>query len=266
MGKPVEPDRIGSITMRKPQTRELLWGTVTVLILLLISILAAKALDRLDWKPVIIGSVTFAMLVCGVVTLVLKFQHTSHQEEIQGLAKSHRDEVDALSAEHRAEIDFLIQKLQGIIPPPSFKWLLSDADVARIEAKVKAKEIWIVSPDLHFDVIEGSFQALTKRNFVRGITYTYIVPKEDRIQARVTMLQHVYADYLSQVKIRQVPKDELRVLAIGTIDFYDPYTEHARVFLQLPVAQRGYWIEVSREDAHSLIGRFRRIAEDESLC
>lgn len=241
-------------------------GTVATLILLLISVLVAKALDVFAFKPVIIGSVIFVSIICGIVGLVLEFQRNSHQEEIVALSISHRAEVEALSASHRDEIDFLIQKLQAIIPPPTFTWLLSDADIAKIEAKVKGQDIWIVSPDMHFDVIERTFQNVTKKNFQRGITYTYIVPKSYQMQARINILRRIYASYLSQVKIKELPEETFRQLAITHIDIYDPNAEDAKVFLQLPIKERGYWIELPQDEAHGIIGRFRRFVDQDAVA
>lgn len=250
--------------MKKPETNEVLIATVTAVIVLLIGFLTGKGLDMLSFKAVGIGIGVFIVIVLGIVGLVLIVQRASQQQELGALSDSHREEVAALGASHGQEISFLIERLHALIPPPTFSWLLCDADIAQIEAEVSGTDIWIVSPDLHFDVIEGNFQAVTKKNFARGITYTYIVPLSHRMRARVNMLRHVYADYLPQVKIRQVPEDAFRLLAVATIDVYDPNSGGARVFLQLPIEQRGYWIEMSRDDAHSLIGRFREYAEDES--
>jgi len=251
--------------MKKPEPSDLLIAAATAVILILISFLAGKALDLLNKRAALTGIGIFLIIVLGIVALVIVVQRASQQQDLEVLSTSHRHEVETLAASHREEISSLIERLRGIIPPPTFKWLLSDPDIARIEGEVSGTDIWIVSPDLHFDVIEGSFQELTKKNFARGITYTYIVPKTHRMRGRVATLRHVYADYLSQVKVRQVPEDSFRLLAVASIDVYDPKGERARVFLQLPVDQRGYWIELSRDDADSFIGRFMEIAEDESL-
>lgn len=161
-----------------------------------------------------------------------------------------------------------VKRLQERILPDEFKWLLNDADIAKIEGKVKGKDIWIISPDLHYDLIKRNFQALTKRNFKRGITYTYIVPKSEEMQALIPALLSAYESYLEQVKIKQVPEETFRLLAVTHIDIYDPdmsNKEGPRVFLELPVKQKGYWIEVSQGAALGIIGRFRKIVEDESL-
>jgi hypothetical protein len=161
-----------------------------------------------------------------------------------------------------------VKRLQEQTPAKGFEWLHSDAELARIEGKVKGKDIWIISPDLHYDLIKRNFQTLTKRNFKKGITYTYIVPKSEQMQALIPALQKAYESYLDQVKIKQVPEETFRLLAVTHIDIYDPNLsnkEGPRVFLELPIQQRGYWIEVSRDAALGIIGRFKKIVDDESL-
>ncbi len=137
--------------------------------------------------------------------------------------------------------------------------------MAKFEGKVNVREIWIVSPDLELDAVGRTFRSVTRKNLEKGIKYTFIVPRSELVQSRIYMLEGEYKRYSALVRIKQVPESDFRLLAVTHIDIYTPNTAEARVFLQLPVKQRGYWIELSRDDAHSLIGRFGKIAEDESL-
>ena len=230
--------------MKRLDANDILIKMVPPLVVLLIGTVIAKALGLLKFQHVVIGAVILFLIVVGIGVLMLLVERRSHQEDINDL----------------------IERLRAVIPPPGFDWVLSDADIASIEGKVKGSEIWIVSPDLHYDLIKRNFQDLTKKNFKRGITYTYIVPKSEPMHALIPILKQVYSPYLGQIRIRQIPEETFRVLAVTHIDIYNPNMSHnegARVFLELPVKQRGYWVEVSQDAALGLIGRFRKIVEDE---
>lgn len=232
--------------MNKPEKSDLLIGTITAAIILAISILVGKAMDLVALKTVVIGIVIFVVIILGIVSIVHLVQQASHDEEL----------------------GVLFRDLQQLIPPTGFEWLHRNADLSQIESQVKGKDIWIVSPDFNHDLIQKDFQALTKENFKRGITYTYIIPKSEAMYALVPALRHAYAEYLDQIKIRHVPEDVFRVLAVTHIDIYNPNmsdNEGVRVFLELPVRQKGYWVEISQEAALGIVGRFRKFAEDESL-
>jgi len=238
--------------MKKPETSNLIVPAVITLIAFSITFLLGKAMDLLTLRAVIIGTGLFVLITLAIIGLVLMFVRSLERESTNMLATSHREEVD-----------HLIQGFRMLIPPTEHTWLLRDNDIERIEGEVKGEDIWIVSPDMHFDVVERTFQKVTKKNFQRGITYTYIVPKSYRMQARIKILRKTYAAYSTQVKIKELPEETFRQLAITHIDIYDPDAQDARVFLQLPIKERGYWIELSQDEAHGIIGRFRKFVDQD---
>jgi hypothetical protein len=241
--------------MKKPGTSELIVGAIIAVIASSMTFLLGKANELLKPMSFTIGTALFAVIVLAIIVLVLMFVRAWEHETMNALTTSHREEV-----EH------LIQGFRKLIPPIKHSWLLRDDDIERIEGEVSGKDIWIVSPDMHFDLIEKTFQNVTKKNFQKGITYTYIVPKTYQMQARINMLRRTYASYLSQVEIKELPEETFRQLAITHIDIYDPNAEDARVFLQLPIEERGYWIELTQDEAHGIIGRFRGFVDQDTVA
>jgi len=233
--------------MRKPQTNELIIVTATTVTILCISLLAGRLVSVFDVTTLSIGIGIFIIILLGLLGLIAAMQHTSHQQDI----------------------DSLIGRLEQIIAARGFKWLYDDGEVAKIEGKIVKEDVWIVSPDFYHDLAKANFQPLTIRNFKKGIKYTYIVPESDKMGALILQLQQVYRTFIKQFKVKQIPSDKLRLVAVTNIAIYDPHIGSdrggSRVFLELPIGERGYWIEVTQDAALDLIGRFKRIIDNEKL-
>ena len=56
----------------------------------------------------------------------------------------------------------------------------------------KSKEIWVVSPNLHFDVNDRSFQKVLKQNHVEKTKYRYIVPNSVEVRANLEKYKKKY--------------------------------------------------------------------------
>jgi hypothetical protein len=232
--------------MKKPETNDLLIGTATAILVLLVSLVVGKALDLLDLKTVLIGTAICVVIVLGIVGLFYIVEHMSHKEEI----------------------DSLVKRLKEIIPATVFPWLRSDAEMMEIESRVKCKEVWVVSPDLSHDTVRADIQRAVKKNIKRGITYTYILPKTEAINALLPALRNLFASSINQLKVKQIPENVFRSLTIRHMVIYNPCMDDdnaPQVFIELPVKGYGYWIEVYQDAGIALTGRIRTLIEEESV-
>jgi len=228
------------------QTNDLLIGTVTAILVLLVSLVVGKALDLLDLKTVAIGTFICIVIVLGIVGLFHVIEHASHKDEI----------------------DIVVKRLNELIPPTGFSWLLSDAGLIDMESKVKCKEVWIISPDLSHDTVRADIQRAVKKNIKRGVTYTYILPKTEAISALLPSLRNLFASNDSQLKVTQIPEEGFRYLTIRHIAIYNPNMENdnaPQVFIELPIKGCGYWAEIAQDAGIALTGRIKKLIKEESI-
>lgn len=62
------------------------------------------------------------------------------------------------------------------------------------------------------------------------------------------------------MRLIQIDEDEFQSAAVTGYFMLDPDSDSFTVFLELPIAARGYWIEVDREAGIGLVRRFRKYA------
>jgi hypothetical protein len=60
--------------------------------------------------------------------------------------------------------------------------------------------------------------------------------------------------------VNELPPDDFRQVAVTDYIIVNPDTDPMAVFLELPIAARGFWIKVDDEAANSLVVRFRKLA------
>jgi hypothetical protein len=95
----------------------------------------------------------------------------------------------------------------------------------------------------------------------RGIQYTFIT-HVDEADVPGQALAQIAMQKSGLVKIRNIPEDEFKRLAATDYVIVNPdgTPSPPRVFLELPIAQRGYWIEVDGLAAMNFVARFRELA------
>lgn len=230
--------------MSKPE----LLGTTFAILVLLIGILVGKALDLLDPWVVAVGVGISIIIVLGISAIVWIFGRTTHQ----------------------AELKSIIQELRDVTSSARYSWLYTTAEVNEFESKCRCSNIWVVSPDLSNDTGSSAADiiAVVKKNLRRGITYTYIVPDSEAIDAVLPNLRQTFMSHPEQLRLVRLPQDTFRLLTTAHITMYNPNMEDNRVpdvFIELPIEQRGhgrgYWVKVANDAALGFVGRFRRIVE-----
>ncbi len=65
-----------------------------------------------------------------------------------------------------------------------------------------SNEVWVVSPNLHFDVKDKNFQKLVKANLKSKTKYRYIVPNNEETRKNINSYKKKYG--LTEAKIDQM--------------------------------------------------------------
>jgi hypothetical protein len=143
-----------------------------------------------------------------------------------------------------------------------YPWLVTAGDLARREFDAKNKTVWVITPWPYKDVQLTSFVDTLLKNIGHGVTYTFIIPRDPTGQA-LEVLQEMFA---GKILVHEVEKDRFESLAVTHYVVLNPGYDDGccpRVFLELPITDRGYWIETSPEAAINFTNRFQLMIKPE---
>ncbi|WP_157726420.1 hypothetical protein [Imhoffiella purpurea] len=212
------------------------------------TVILAVALSKVDeafgWPWLIAGALgSFSILVLYSLSVSVGVR-SKYEQQLEVLSKS----IQALEYKEKPD------------------WLYPTHQINEIEESIKAKDIWVVSPDLENDTADADVIPIVKSNAKNGVRYTYVVPDNELIDARIKELIAVFKGIRSKPQIIKMPEKEFFLMTITHITVYNPKGEGGkpgRVFLELPVNGRGWWIEMCRGYGSPYIGRIGKIIEHE---
>lgn len=176
-----------------------------------------------------------------------------------------RETFDTWWPKLKDELD-RVEKSQESETETGYKWLYTPGDLSRIEVSADCKSIWVVTPSPYQDLQNTCVKNLVQKNIGRGISYTFILPSSDTIKEVNERLQHIFSSHSEQLTIKEIPHQEFHSLAVTHYLVLNPEEDDhypLRVFLELPLKQRDYWMEVENEAAFGFAARFRKMVEEE---
>lgn len=163
-----------------------------------------------------------------------------------------RDKLDGLADTQEAETE------------TGFEWLYSAEDLARKQASINCKQIWIITPHLYRRAVHPKVRDIVKRNIERDIHYSFITPTSNKTAEAVKELNRIFAANPTCFSVKDIPEDDFRRLAVTDYVVINPESDidhPLHVFLELPIESHGYWIEVDNEAAVDFVDRFRQLVE-----
>ena len=164
-----------------------------------------------------------------------------------------RKEFDAWWPDLQKRVDEILAT-QQVENETGFDWLYTTKDLAR--HMTTPKNIWVVAQHLYRNALVSPVRDVMAENLKAGATYTFIVSSADDSAE----LQRISAAAPGRVQVVQITEEEFQNAAVTDYFILEPDSDGLTVLLELPIAARGYWIEVDREAAIGLVGRFRKYA------
>ncbi len=106
----------------------------------------------------------------------------------------------------------------------------------------KAKEVWIVSPDLFYDTENDVFMNIVKHNLHKGTKYRYIVPATSSVGKHLTKYQ----------KDQTIPKDMTNdMFLILPVSEFNPFLNELAIYDpngKSPIACLSVWKDADTDD------------------
>ena len=137
-----------------------------------------------------------------------------------------------------------------------YNWLYTVDDLAVIHHD-DCKCIWWVTPDPYNYVLTPRSKDFIQKAVERGVQYVFVIPASEDMDLAKQALMHTWSK--SNVHVIEIPSEEFRSAAITDYLVSNPDSPSAQVFLELPLVNRGYWVQVDQQAALGLVFRFRKL-------
>ena len=149
-----------------------------------------------------------------------------------------------------------------------YAWLYLPADLQSIEIHASIKSITVLTPHPYQDLTSTCIRSLIMNNLSKGIKYKFIVPKLDAIEELENSLNKIFASHIDLLEIIKIPDEEFHRLVVTHYVIMNPEDESEfplQVFIELPIVQRDYWVQVNDEAAHNFRDRFNQLEQEQRI-
>jgi hypothetical protein len=142
-------------------------------------------------------------------------------------------------------------------------WLYRPGDLVRQEMNAGVRAIWVITPSPYLDLQRTCVKNMIQKNIDRGVRYTFIMPESDECVWAADQLRQIFSGHLAQLTVERIEHDTFDSLAVTHYLVLNPDRElDLEVLLELPIAQRDYWVKVSGKAAFGFADRFRRMVKE----
>lgn len=237
--------------MRWPKPFDFLFALSTTVVFILATGFVARLEEKFTKTDMVVGFL-WTVIVLTVAWAMVLFTHRNYQE---------------------AEVGSILRQLKSVASQLHFLWLCDDDALAKREAEVTG-DVWIISPDLLNVTEKSQISEAVKRNIARGINYTYIMPNSEKISWALPHLEKLAKKHSNRLHKIILDQEEFRRLSVTHIAIFNAGptsdTSSLEVFLELPIEEpdgkriRGHWVQVQRDAAKDLAGRFSEIIRRKS--
>jgi TIR domain len=180
----------------------------------------------------------------------VRLTHELLEEEFKAWWGELRDNLDSIPDSHEVETE------------TGFEWLYTAEDFARKQARINCAEIWVITPDLYRRAIDPKVREIVRKNLERDISYTFITQASGKTNEARRELSHIFSAKSHRLTVKPINEKEFHRLAVTDYVVINPEEDNNHplyVFLELPIKEQGYWIEVNNEAALDFVERFKRM-------
>ena len=164
-----------------------------------------------------------------------------------------------------SELEAILNSITVDPPSPSpLPWLYTEDCLIDIQAEINARQIWVVTPDLYQRTLKPKVEAILRQNVERDVCYKFVTVSSSKTEEAKRDLERIFNAKPDSFKVIDYPGSTFHDVAVTDYIIINPDfdLDHApRVFLELPIESRGYWIEVDSNAALDFVSRFRAFAE-----
>lgn len=143
-----------------------------------------------------------------------------------------------------------------------YPWLYTTEDLTRVSCTKARSCIWWITPNPFQYVLTPTIKQSIRECIMRDVTFTVLIPTSERSDEAKPVIKHIAPEKPDKTRIVEIPSKEFHPAAVTDYVILDPEEDSKEVFLELPVEQRGYWINViNSESAEGFATRFQNLAK-----
>ena len=142
----------------------------------------------------------------------------------------------------------------------AYNWLYTTEDLARTNLSKKDTEIWWITPDPFVYLLRNPLTesiATIKECISRNVAFTIMIPPNaPKIEEAQDSFKYIARDEPDHFQVVEIPQEEFHRAAITDYVVVDPNSASPKVYLELPIGERGYWIYLDDAAALGIKKRF----------
>jgi len=150
----------------------------------------------------------------------------------------------------------------------AYTWLYTTEDLARANLSKKDTQIWWITPDPFVYLLRKPLTdsiAAIKDCIGRNVAFTIMLPPNaPQIEEALDLFEDIADDKPENFQVVKISQDEFHRAAVTDYVVVDANSQSPTVFLELPIDQRGYWIDLDDAAALGIKKRFRDMQDAQS--
>jgi hypothetical protein len=140
-------------------------------------------------------------------------------------------------------------------------WLISSPSLRDMERATNASHVWIITRSLEEEVESELFGEVVEFNLKRGIKYTYILPNEASLYARIEKMRDMY-NY-SNLEFRIIESPLFDIISSQDMAIFGPDGRGSREmagYMNLPIDTGGndYFVVLGTRQSERIVGILSR--------
>jgi hypothetical protein len=157
----------------------------------------------------------------------------------------------------RADIGTIVERFLAAEAISTANWLITADRLKEIETTTIANHVWIITSSLEEEIEEELFGGVVSGNLKRGVKYTYFVPDDPALRARISKMKDIYKS--SGLEFRVIAAPLFKLVASQDMAIFGPAGEGARQmggYMNLPIQTGGndYFMVLGPSQSERIVG------------
>ena len=212
---------------------------------------------------ILTAAVTLIAAVFSAVSNVLKWQQLLAGVAIVGAVFTALAMfiIHQIARPLREYFSSVVERFQASAIITKSEWLISSDRLKEIERSTDAAHIWIITRSLEEEVKEDQFGAVIRYNLRRGVRYTYFLPSDPALLARIVKMKDMYKDMDIEFRIIDSPLFDLislQDMAIFGADGRGASSMAGYMNLPIDVGGNDYFVILGTSQAERIVGTLGR--------
>lgn len=200
-----------------------------------LSLFLSALLGVTGWKEILSASLITIIIFLGLAFIVVRY----------------------FSIQIFSRIDGLIERFTATQEMKNSSWLITSSELKEIERTTVASSIWVITRSLEEELDADLFGDVIKQNLKKNKTYTYFIPNNHALRARVTKMRDIYNS--PNLKFKMIQSELFDIISAQDVAIYGAEGKGAKEmagYMNLPIENGGneYFVVMGPRQAERIVG------------